>query len=616
MIAGDAKSHTLVPSLVIAGTVTAAGLVLPIDSSLEYTLIIALSWAVAAVGLDVLVGFTGQVSFGQAAFVGLGAYATSTLRLQLHLPTPLAVILGVGIAALISFALGSVVLRYKLFGVAIATLFFGYVIVTALRGEALAGLIGGSNGMAVPEFEFVGGAGKTYLAVTGIVLILVVIATCQLMNSRTGRALRLIKANDAVAESAGIRVRQTKMIAFVYCAVLAGISGVLYSGVVGYLGPDTFGVHQSINIFAMLVVGGAGTVGGPILGALLVTILPGYFLRDGHVSSILSAAVLLIFLILLPEGIYGVLQRVGAFFVRRLPWLRPRVASGGAASASDTAAEPVRLRRADDAAKDIGGAPALEISNVEVRFGEFVALSDVTVQVEAGSVHAIVGPNGAGKTTLLNAVSALNPLSAGHISFFGERADGATPHEIRRRGVVRTFQTPAIVPDLSVIDNVKLGLDSDEGGSFWADMAGPLATRRKERVLEAEAGWALDAVNIAPARRTLLARNLDLSEQKRVELARGLVARARLLLLDEPTAGLSSAEMEHLAQTLKNVHQLYGLTIVLISHHVGFILDIADALTVLDFGKVIGSGDPQSVLARPEIASTFLGIEQAEEVAE
>jgi branched-chain amino acid transport system permease protein len=487
--------------------------------------------------------------------------------------------------------------------------------VTALRGEALAGLIGGSNGMAVPEFEFVGGAGKTYLAVTGIVLILVVIATCQLMNSRTGRALRLIKANDAVAESAGIRVRQTKMIAFVYCAVLAGISGVLYSGVVGYLGPDTFGVQQSINIFAMLVVGGAGTVGGPILGALLVTILPGYFLRDGHVSSILSAAVLLIFLILLPEGIYGVLQRVGAFIARQFPWLRRRRAGGAPASAS-APTEPVRLRRVDDAANATTGATALDISRVEVRFAEFVALSDVTLRVGVGSIHAIVGPNGAGKTTLLNAISALIPLSAGNISFFGERADGATPHEIRRRGVARTFQTPAIVPDLSVLDNVKLGLDSDEGGSFWADVAGPLATRRKERVLEAEAGWALDAVNIAPARRTLLGRNLDLSEQKRVELARGLAARARLLLLDEPTAGLSSAEMEHLAETLKDVHRRYGLTIVLISHHVGFILDIADELTVLDYGKVIGSGDPRSVLERPDIASTFLGIEQAEEVTE
>ncbi|MBO9577599.1 MAG: ATP-binding cassette domain-containing protein [Microbacteriaceae bacterium] len=617
MIIGDAKNRTLVPSLVIAGGVTVAGLALPLDTSLEYTLTAAIVWAIAAIGLDVLVGFTGQVSFGQAAFVAIGAYATSALRIHLGLPTPIAVILGVGATGAIALLLGSVVVRYRIFGIATATLFFGYLVVTALMGDVLRPVFGGANGLAVPEFELVGSHGKPYLILVCAVLIVVVYLTCSLMDSQTGRALRLVKSNEAVAAAVGIRVSRMKMLSFVYCCILAAIAGVLYSGIVGYLGPEGFGIKQSVNIFAMLVVGGAGTVGGPILGALLVTILPGYLLRDGHISAIVFAAVLLLFLILLPEGIYGLGQRVGQWLVRVFPPLgrlsrrRARAAARSVRHDPDAATGTVggASRAVDERPEAEAGIPALEIDGLEVKFGDFIALSDVDVRIRAGSVHAIIGPNGAGKTTLLNAVSGLYVPSRGDIRVFGASTRGVAPHRIRQRGVVRTFQTPAIVPDLDVLDNVKLGLDADEKGSFWADLLGRVATRRRERALEAEAQWALDAVGIDESRRSLLAKNLDLSEQKRVEIARGLVGHARLLLLDEPTAGLSVKQMESLGATLKDVHARFGLTIMVISHHIGFILDIADEMTVLDYGRVIGNGEPAEVLARPLIAATFMGVE-------
>jgi len=623
MIIGDAKNRTLVPSLVIAGGVTVAGLALPLDTTLEYTLIAAVAWAIAAIGLDVLVGFTGQVSFGQAAFVAIGAYATSALRIHAGFPTPLAVVVGVGITGVIALLLGSIVVRYRIFGIAVATLFFGYLTMTVLMGDVLRPVFGGANGLAVPEYELVGSHGKPYLLLTCVVLLIVVFVTCSLTDSQTGRALRLVKTNEAVAAAAGIRVRRMKMLSFTYCCVLAAIAGVLYAGVVGYLGPEGFGIKQSVNIFAMLVVGGAGTVGGPILGALLVTILPGYLLRDGHVSAVVFAAVLLFFLILLPEGIYGLLQRVGAWITRMVPALgrfaaRRRSARVRRVDHDPDAATTVvggASRVVDETAEAEADIPALEVDGVEVTFGGFVALSDVDLRIRAGSVHAIIGPNGAGKTTLLNAVSGLYVPSKGDIRVFGESTRGMPPHRIRQRGVVRTFQTPAIVPDLDVLDNVKLGLDADEKGSFWTDLLGRLATGRRERALEAEAHWALDAVGIDESRRALLAKNLDLSEQKRVEIARGLVGHARLLLLDEPTAGLSVKQMESLGATLKDVHRRFGLTIMVISHHIGFILDIADEMTVLDYGRVIGNGEPAEVLARPEIAATFMGVD-AEPVEE
>lgn len=618
MIAGDAKSNTLKPSLVIAGALTVGGLVLPLDNSLQYTLVASIAWAVAAVGLDLLVGYAGQVSFGQAAFVALGAYAVTALRVNLHFPLLLAVVVGIGLVAGVAIVLGSIVLRLRIFGLAVSTLFFGYVVVTVLTGDGLSKVFGGSNGMLAPTFDGIGTNPKALMLLSGIVLILVVIITSNITQSPTGRALRMVKKDEHVASAIGIRVNRVKLFAFVYCCVLAAIAGVLYSGVVGYLSPEGFGIDQSINIFAMMVVGGAGTIGGPILGAILITVVPGYFLRDGHTSAIIFAAILLVFLILLPEGLYGLGQRAYAM-IRRIFHIPPVIRFGRKkvviagdpnAEAELEAAEhrPVADARVPGADGAPDG-PTLSIDAITVKFGDFVALEDVSIAVRRGSVHAIVGPNGAGKTTLLNAISGLYVPVSGDIRFFDESIMGVAPHLIRKRGVIRTFQTPAIVPDLSVLENVKLGLDGDEKRSVWVDLLGLLLRRKREGALEAEAHWALDAVGIPRMRRDLMVKGLDLSEQKRVELARGLVGHARVLLLDEPTAGLSVAEMDALAVVLKDVHQKFGLTIMLISHHIGFILQIADDLTVLDYGRVIGNGEPKEVLDRPIIAQTFMGLE-------
>ncbi len=634
MIIGDAKSRTKVPSLLIVLAVGVIGLVLPLDDSLKYTLIAAMGWAVAAVGLDLLVGYSGQASFGQAAFVAVGAYLVTALRIQFEMNLLLAVVLGVGATAALSLVLGSIMVRLKIFGMAVTTLFFGYVVFTVLMGDSLAGYFGGANGLPVPPFPFDGADTGMYIA-AALVLAVAVLVTCNLADSQTGRALRMIKSNEAVAAASGIRVRRVKVFAFVYCCVLAAIGGVVYSAVTGYLGPESFAMPQSVSLFAMLVVGGAGTVGGPVLGAVLITVLPGYFLRDGHTSAVLFAAALLIFLVLLPEGLFGLAQRFGATVLRRV---RPRPTSSSGV-VSTAAPEPDgdgdRTAKAtaatdqaatDPAAKDPAAADhalaappgwsgdddqdgtPLEIRDLEVRFDDFVALSGVNITVAPNTVHAVVGPNGAGKTTLLNTVSGLYRPSQGTVLLAGERIDVLAPHEIRRRGVVRTFQTPTVVPDLDVIDNVKLGLDSDDHGSVFTDLLGGVATGRRERIREGRARWALDAVGIPADRWRRQVKGLDLSEQKRVELARGLVSRSRLLLLDEPTAGLSVKEMDALAELLKDLHARFRLTVVVISHHIGFVLDIADELTVLDYGRVAGHGEPAEVLARPEIAATFTGV--------
>lgn len=611
MIAGDAKSHTLVPSLSVVVAVGAAGLVLPLDPALKFTLIAAMGWAIAAVGLDLLVGYTGQLSFGQAAFVGVGAYAVTSLRIELDLGLVAAIVAALLITGLFAALLARVMVRLALFGFAITTLFFGYVAVTLLTSDTLASLLGGASGLQVPAFPF-GGSPFTgspgLFAFAAVALALVVVLTCHLVDSQTGRALRLIKSNDVVAAACGVRVKRMKAFAFTYCCVLGAFGGVIYSAAVGYLSPDSFALHQSVYIFAMVIVGGAGTVGGPVLGALIITVLPGYLLRDGEISAVLFAAAILVFLIALPGGLYGLGARLLAPLGALLPRRRKAEPDTDRAPAPHAPARAERRpppgHRAD--------APALEVQGLEMRFGDFVALSEVDLTVRPATVHAVVGPNGAGKTTLLNAISGLYTPTQGEVRLFGSPIRGLDPIAVRDHGVIRTFQTPTVVPDLDVVDNVKLGLDADHPSALWRHLLGPVATARRERMLDEQAHWALDAVGIAAERRRSQVGGLDLSEQKRVELARGLAGQGVMLLLDEPTAGLSVGEMERLGDLLTDVRERFDLSVLVISHHIGFITRIADDLTVLDQGRVAGHGEPAEVLARPAIAETFAGITAVE----
>jgi branched-chain amino acid transport system permease protein len=604
MIVGDAKSRTTGFSLGVVAVLAVIGAFVPLDASLRFTLIAAMGWAVAAIGLDLLVGYTGQVSFGQAAFAGVGAYLTAGLRVHLSLQWWFAALLGIAATAAIAALLGTVMVRLPAFGFAIVSLFFGFVVVTVLNGDTLADWTGGAVGLAVPPYPLTepGHEVQFFLAVAAV-LAVAALVTCQLAGSQTGRALRMIKSNEVVAAANGVKVRRLKVFAFAYCCTLGAVGGIIYSAAVGFLGPDNFSVNQSVILFAMLVVGGAGTVGGPILGALLITVLPTYYLRGGAESAIAFAAVLLIFLILLPDGIAGLGIDGWRSLRRRLRPPRP---------AGDL---PVDRPEPIEGAPVPADVPALEVSGLVVRFGDFTALDGVAVTVRPGSVHAIVGPNGAGKTTLLNTISGVYAPAAGDIQLYGGSTLGLRPAQIRSRGVMRTFQNPTVVPDLSVLDNVKLGLDTDRRHSPLADLAGWLATRNSERGLAAAARWALRAVGVTADNDDRYVKGLDLSGQKRVELARGLVGQGRILLLDEPTAGLSVKEMDSLADTLRQVHREHDLTIVVISHHIGFVLAIADELTVLDYGKVLAHGEPAEVLARPIVARTFTGLE-AEEATE
>jgi branched-chain amino acid transport system permease protein len=596
MFAARAHSRTLPFSLAILAVLAVLGL-LPVGQGMRYVVVLSMSWAIAAVGLDLFSGYLGQANFGQFAFVGIGAYSITALRSEAHVGVVIALLITVAVVAVVAAIVGAAMVRLQHFGAALTTFFFAFVLFNVLGGNTLDPITHSENGLAVPPLDW----GPLDFSATGAwlywlawaMLLATVLVTSNYADSRAGRALRLIKRSEPVAGTLGVRVRLTKLGAFVYSAVVAAAAGLPLSLAIGYLAPETFHFSNSITLFAMLVVGGVGSIAGAMIGALVFTALPQLMQGTGAAEALLFAAIFLVFVIALPDGIFGLLDRAW----RRARPIPPRRRAGPALTPS----RPAPADRSD-------GPDALVADGVSVVFGGVRALDDVGFRVRSGTIHALVGPNGAGKTTFLNCVSGLLRASEGRIVVAGHDIGRSPAHEIRARGVSRTFQNPSLVPDLTVLDNVMLGLYGSHRWSVARDLAGDWASHDRQRVVAGLAAAALDQVGVPAGRWDTLASDLSLGEQKVVDVARAIAGGSRLLLLDEPISGLGDEEIGRVADLLKRLSAEHRLTILVVAHNVGFVLDTADSVTVLDFGRVIAEGRPDDVIAHPEVMTAYLGV--------
>lgn len=602
MFAARAHSRTLPFALAILAALALLGL-LPIDQGMRYVVVLSMSWGIAAVGLDLFSGYLGLANFGQFAFVGIGAYSITALRSEAHVGVAVALLLTMALAAVLAAILGAAMVQLQHFGAALTTFFFAFVLYNVLGGNTLDPITHSENGLAVPALSW----GPLDLSDTGswlywlawAMLLAAVVVTSNYANSRAGRALRLLKRSEPVAGTLGVRARLTKLTAFVFSAVVAAAAGLPLSLAIGYLAPETFHFGNSITLFAMLVVGGIGSIAGPLIGALVFTALPQLMQGAGAAEALLFAAVFLVFVIALPDGIFGLLDRAW----RRVP------APGRLASRAERA-RPRPEPRIDEG-QPYEGRHALVAEGVSVVFGGVRALDRVSFRVRTGTIHALVGPNGAGKTTFLNCVSGLLRATGGRVVVAGHDVSRSRAHEIRARGVSRTFQNPSLVPDLSVLDNVMLGLYGSHRWSLARDLAGAWASRGRQRAVAGLAAGALEQVGLPAERWDSLASDLSLGEQKVVDIARAIAGGSRLLLLDEPTSGLGDQEIERVALLLKRLRAEHALTILVVAHNVGFVQDISDTVTVLDFGRVIAEGEPDRVIADPEVVTAYLGVAES-----
>lgn len=621
------------PVLVVLGLLGLAPVVFT-GVTTQSVLVVAMIYAVGAVGLDVLTGYSGQYSFGQFVYFAVGAYVMSSLRVHAHAPWFAALVAGVVAAGVLAAVVGAALVRLKFFGSAVGTFFLGAVVVDILDGNRLAHWTGGSSGIAAPPVSIGGidlasGLGLYYSALIALALSCAV--ALRFTRVRVGRACRVVKENETVAAVMGVRVVREKLRAQILAGALAGLGGCLLAINLGYLSPETFSVTQSIELFAIVAVGGIGSIAGPIVGAVFFfTAINELSSASASTSGLIFALVLLVVVVLFNGGLYDLGERLARLSTR----VRNRFAQDGGQPGPLVAPEPASIAASEGAAPSVGSpatatpadvashatsvrpraaAPAgsgasalLRTDGLTVRFGGVTALDGVSLDVAPGEVHAIIGPNGAGKTTLLNCISGIQPVTAGTIEVEGRTLAGLSVSSRRASGIARTFQHPSLVADLDVVDNVTVGAYASHDGSIWTELVGTPPKRRRRDEARSRAVETLEVLQFPRERWSVLAGDMTMGEQKHVDIARAMAAHPMLLLLDEPTAGLGVEEVDAVAKAIRVVQQA-GVTILVIAHHVGFIRLVADRCTVLDFGKVLAAGTPEATLEDPRVADVFLG---------
>jgi branched-chain amino acid transport system permease protein len=551
-------------------------------------------YTLVVIGLVLLTGIAGLTSFGQAAFVGLGAYTAAYLTLTHGVSPWITVWIGLALTFVAALVLGWVTLRMSGHYLPLATIAWGLSLYYLLGNIEALGKYDGLLG--VPALSFFGielKTGRTFFYLLWLLVVLAVIAATNLLDSRAGRALRSVKGGSTMAEAMGVNTFRTKVTAFVLAALLASVSGWLFAHFQRTVNPSPFGLKMGIEYLFMAVIGGVGHVWGALVGAGVVKILedqlqvwlPKLLGGSGNYEIIVFGVLLVLVLQYARDGIW-------AFVETRLPRVQRKV------DWADAPALPERARPPH-------GELVLDVDKARKEFGGLVAVNDVSFQVRAGEILGLIGPNGAGKSTTFNLVTGVLPATRGSVTLRGRRIDSLPSREIAQRGVSRTFQHVKMIAGMTVLENVALG--AHLRGSRGVASAMLRLDRAEERQLLKEAEKQLRRIGME-ARMHELAGNLALGPQRLMEIARALCADPTLLLLDEPAAGLRLKEKQALADVLRQLRG-EGLSILLVEHDMDLVMGLVDRIVVMEFGTKLIEGTPEEVQASPAVRAAYLGTE-------
>lgn len=569
-------------------------------------------YSLVALGLVMLTGVGGMTSFGQAAFVGLGAYATAWIstspvvaQVIAGVVSPawlpwLGLLFGLAVTFAVAWLLGAVTLRLSGHYLPLGTIAWGlslYYIFGNL--EALGGFTGLANLPALTVAGFSLASPRVLGPVIWVLLLLALWALHNLLDSREGRAIRALKTGRVMAESMGVDTAHYRIKLFVLAALLAAVSGWLYAHMQRFVNPTPFNINIGIEYLFMAVVGGVGHLWGAVLGAALITLLkeqlqdllPRLLGSSGNFEIIVFGLLMLVVLQRSADGLWPHL----AVLTRRL--LRTPQRHGAARRAGGA---PVVLPQRG---LPPAGQVVLQADRVSKRFGGLVANNAVSLTVRAGEVHALIGPNGAGKSTFFNMISGVDDPTSGEVRLMGELMQGRPSREFAALGLGRTFQHVRLLGQRSVLENVALGAHRRGRRGWVASML--RMDRAEESALLAEAGRQIERCGLA-AHVDQPAASLALGQQRVVEIARALAGQPAVLLLDEPAAGLRHLEKQALATLLAQLRG-EGLGILVVEHDMEFVMNLADRVTVLEFGTVIAEGTPLQVQANPRVLDAYLG---------
>lgn len=571
-------SPGIVVLIVVAIAVALVPFVVPLTPYVLNIFMQAATYAIAVLGMTVVLGYTGQINLAQATFFGFGAYAIGLGTVVHGLNFWTSLVIGIGVAAAAGFVLGLTTLRLGGHYLAMITISFQQIFnLVMVNWSSVTQGPDGVAGIQRPSvFGFALTDDRFYLLLCLVFLYAAIALVWWLPQTRTGRAMRAVRENTLAAEVTGIDTLRVKVIAFTMCAALGGAGGAFYAAGFAYISPDNFDFSRSVEFLTMTLLGGADSAFGSVFGTGLLIVLPEWlrFLKDIYLA-VYGLAVILI-MVFLPAGIWGVVRsRFDRF--RKAPVLDlDRIA-------------PLELDvsiRSD--------APILRLDNLAKHFGGVKAVDGVSVEVARGTVHTLIGPNGSGKTTTLNVLNGIYKATSGKILFDDVDITAMSPHQRAGLGIGRTFQNIRLFASMSVLENVMVGAQREN------NPVGKSRAALRERAMSA-----LKFVGMAEQMH-MTVKNLPYGHQRLVEIARALAGHPRFLLLDEPAAGLNLTEKRSLGELLKRLKG-HGMTIFLIEHDVSLIEQVSDTITVLNFGRKIAEGEPAYVMRHPDVIAAYLG---------
>ncbi|HHW41405.1 MAG TPA: branched-chain amino acid ABC transporter ATP-binding protein/permease [Syntrophomonadaceae bacterium] len=548
-------------------------ILLPLIFTSRYTvnlIILASAVGISTLGLTVLLGYTGLVSLGHAVFYGIGAYGIALGTTRWGLNWWIALILSMAFVALIGLILGITTLKVSGHYLAVVTICVQIIFtLIATNWKAVTGGPDGISGIHRPEFIVSLSTSRNFEWFCLAVLLVAVTFVWNLKDRPLGRAMRAVRENELAAQVLGVDTLKIKVVAFILSAVFGGLGGAIYASGSLYISPDAFTFDQSVQFLAMCLTGGTESAIGSMLGAWLLYFLPEWLRQLKNIYLVVYGCIIIFVIVFIPEGLWGFVN----LLYRKLAKPRPIPVSK----------QPLSL---DIPETDI----VLQVENLGKYFGGLKALDGVDFIVKRGEVHALIGPNGSGKSTLINVVSGVYSPTFGNVKFLGKEVTGMRPCAVAQMGLSRTFQNLRLFNTLTVYENV-LVASQRSGGSI-------------EEVHER----AIAAIEFVGLREKVheQCKNLPYGHQKLVELARALAGRPKLLLLDEPAAGLNQTEKQDLVELLKKLNAM-GLTMVLIEHDMSLVAQISNQATVLNFGKKISEGTMEHVLQDPVVVEAYIG---------